>query len=115
MEEKKYYILSLKHTHAKDSAFTLYRTGGRGYCWYQQWAGVYGEEEAKANHSPEHSVIMIDKAEADKLMRTAGYEQKEWLVLPNTAKVRKVFNIYVAKLDAAHRSCYMDILTNQLP
>lgn len=106
IEGKRYYIASLKWTHKKDDAITLWRANGAGYCWFQEWAGVYGEEKAKELDGQDSSV-MIETKEADKLMRVARYEGKDRIVLPNTPEVRQVLNLPLKKFDAYSQSCFL--------
>lgn len=109
MSSKKYYIVSLKRTHKKDSAITFWRPNSAGYCWFQEWAGVYGEEEATQIEYGGTSV-KIEVSEADLFMIVTSYEQKARVILPNILNIRFALNLPIEKMEAAHRSCYMDTL-----
>lgn len=43
--KKKYYIVSLKNTKAKDASLTLWRPDNAGYTYFLCAAGVYDEIE----------------------------------------------------------------------
>src|SRR5690554_4974764 len=45
MIEALYIVISLKHTHRRDKAVTLWRPDDRGYCWRLEWAGRYPEQQ----------------------------------------------------------------------
>ena len=42
--EPTFIVLSLKHTHRRHKAITLWRPNGSGYCWMLESAGIYGED-----------------------------------------------------------------------
>ena len=41
--ERTFIVLSLKHTHRRHKAITLWRPDDSGYCWTLERAGIYGE------------------------------------------------------------------------
>ena len=41
--ERTFIVLSLKHTHRRHKAITLWRPNDSGYCWTLERAGIYGE------------------------------------------------------------------------
>lgn len=57
----KYYIISAKHTNAKDEFITLWRPDNAGYCYAKEHAGVYNGYE-KGYHDTD-IVVEADKLE----------------------------------------------------
>jgi len=112
IEGTKYYIISLKHTHKKDSAITFYRSKSAGYCWFQEWAGIYGKDEAEAIEDFEHT-IKVSAADANKFMVVTRYDGIDRLVLSNTPEVRAVLKLPFKRFAAHYRSCYMAIPYSQ--
>ena len=43
-DETQYIVISLKHTHRRHKAITLWRPNDSGYCWTLGRAGQYGEQ-----------------------------------------------------------------------
>ena len=88
-----YYIVSLKHTSKADTAITLWKSASAGYCWYQEWAGLYTHQE-QMKHSPndQHDVF-IEKDLLESYLTEVMYEGGIWNVLPNTPEVRKALNL----------------------
>ena len=108
----KYYIISLRHTHKKDSAITFYRSKRAGYCWFQEWAGIYEKDEAEAIEDFEHT-IKVSAAAANKFMVVTRYEGVDRLILPNTPEVRAALKLPFKRFAAHHRSCHMAIPESQ--
>lgn len=108
MEEKAYYIISLKHTARKDSAFTLWRPDCKGYCWYKAWAGLYLAEDFP--DSPDKSSVFVETEKADLLFKEVLYDGETRIVLPNNEAVRSELGIDFNLLDKRiGRTCYMGI------
>lgn len=106
IEGSRFYIASLKWTHKKDDAITLWRANGAGYCWFQEWAGIYSEAKATCLTGNETS-FKVEIKSANHLFRIARYDGVDRIVLPNTAEVRQALNLPLKKFGASHRSCYM--------
>jgi hypothetical protein len=112
IEGTKYYIISLKNTHKKDSAITFYRSKSAGYCWFQEWAGIYLKDEAEAIEDFEHT-IKVSVAASNKFMIVIRYDGIDRVVLPNTADVRSGLKLPFKRFSAHLRSCYMAIPDSQ--
>jgi len=81
-----YYILSLKHSNAKDKFLTLWRDRNSGYCYSIDQAGVYPEYK-EGYHTPPDS-LPIPTSDAAAVMREeTGYFDTIKLVIPNTRPV----------------------------
>lgn len=102
---KEYYIVSLKHTSRGDSAITLWRPDGNGYCWYQDWAGVYPTIESNRADSLN---VYVEKEIADPLFKQTTYDGENRMVLPNNSKVWDALNLNPKLMKAKkYKSCYM--------
>lgn len=102
---KQYYIVSLKHTSRGDSAITLWRHNGSGYCWYRDWAGVYSEINPLNADSLN---IFVDKEIADPLFKQTTYDGENRMVLPNMPGVWAALNLNPKLMKAKKcRSCFM--------
>lgn len=82
-------VLSVKHTHRRHKAITLWRPDDKGYCWKLSSAGIY--EEARVlehlgyyNSGCSNVAVHFDLVE--RLSREVEYDTKEFgLCLPNDA------------------------------
>lgn len=86
-----YYTISLKWTHKNDRWITFHRTENRGYCWRKDWAGTWstGSKELTNNVDQRY----IDSSKLDDLWETVLHAGFEFVVLPNTKKVRQAIGI----------------------
>lgn len=82
-----YYILSLKHTRAKDKFFTLWRPNNAGYCYSTEKAGQYPQFQEGYHNSCSNMPITYEQMTylSEKVM----YEGQEIEVLRNTLAIRK--------------------------
>lgn len=81
--DKKYYIVSLKHTSKGDAALTFWGANWNGYTWDKKRAGVYTEEDNKPGAVGEDSKF-VDKEIVDTLWMNAKDFGDEYLSVPNT-------------------------------
>jgi hypothetical protein len=89
----KYIVLSLKHTHRRHKAITLWRPDDRGYCWKLESAGIYEEArvlEHLGYYNSGCSNIAVPADLVRKLSRQVEYDMNEHGVcLPNNARTWK--------------------------
>lgn len=96
MEEKKYIVISLKHTRKTDDYFTLWGPDAKGYRMNEEQAGKYSESEINGNLSyydnGDSTMAVLTSALEDKWVRVQ--ENGHWYeCLPNNAEIRKLLGI----------------------
>ena len=88
-----FYVLSLKHTHRRHKAITLWRPDDKGYCWKLDSAGVYSEArvlEHLGYYNSGCSNIAVPADLVRSLCREVEYDTKELgTCLPNNASTWK--------------------------
>ncbi|MGP5106054.1 hypothetical protein [Pseudomonas helleri] len=86
-------VLSLKHTHRRHKAITLWRPNDSGYCWALERAGIYEETlvlERLGYYNSGCSNIAVSFELAQRLAVDIEYDTKEFgICLPNNAKTWK--------------------------
>lgn len=98
MEEKGYYIISLKHTSKTDSYLTLWRANNQGYCISQEMAGKY--IEIKDGYHNSEDQLPIECKELDKLMITVENEDnREFKAVPNCSAIHRILGVKYKKSD----------------
>ena len=85
--ENQYIVISLKHTHRRHKAVTLWRPDDRGYCWRLESAGIYGEPrvlEHLGYYNSGCSNIAVPLDVVRHLVRDVEYDTGEFgICLPN--------------------------------
>ena len=103
---KQYYIISLKHTSRADSAITLWRKNSGGYCWYQDWAGLYNDSDRPGRSDGEN--VFVEKDIADKLFKMTVYGGEVRMVLPNAVNVWNELELSPKVMKAKkYATCFM--------
>ena len=91
--ERTFIVLSLKHTHRRHKAITLWRPNDSGYRWTLERAGIYGESlvmERLSYYKSGCSNIAVPYALVKRLAVDIEYDTKEYgICLPNNAKTWK--------------------------
>lgn len=101
-----YYIISLKHTSKGDSALTLWRLDGKGYCWYSDWAGRYLKEDTENRIDEQNVSVEVDTT--NPLFEKTTYDGEERWVLPNTKSVREKLGLDSKLMKAKkYATCFM--------
>lgn len=91
MEEKQYYIVSLKHTSKGDTALTFWGFDRCGYAWHKKNAGIYKESEL--GNIPDSLNVPVDKEIADKFWMNALDFSDEYISIPNNPTVLQHFGL----------------------
>lgn len=88
-----YIVISLKHTHRRHRAITLWRPVDRGYCWTLDRAGRYDEAQVLSHLSYYNSGcsnIAVPIETVERLACEVEYDTKEFgACLPNNASTWK--------------------------
>jgi len=99
--EEYYYIISLKHTKAKDSIFTFWGPGDAGYMYRKEQAGIYSETLVDKNkdyyNNPESTLAVSNKKIKDMWSKVKLYGA-ETVVLLNNSTNRKILGITLKQL-----------------
>lgn len=102
------YLVSLRHTSVADSALTLWRHESRGYCWRQDWAGVYETDDPEVMKHASDENVFVPKIQADELFRNTFYDEEQMKCLPNTFIVQKALDLDPNKMKSPkYRTCHM--------
>ena len=92
-DETQYIVISLKHTHRRHKAITLWRPNDSGYCWTLGRAGQYGEQAVLGHlgyYNSGCSNIAVPLELVKRLCCEVEYDMKEFGVcLPNNADTWK--------------------------
>lgn len=84
-----FYVISLKHTHRRHKAITLWQPNDSGYCWRLENAGTYQEAQVLEHLSYYNSGCSNIAVPADlvrSLSREVEFDLKmNGVCLPNTA------------------------------
>ena len=84
-----FIVLSLKHTHRRHKAITLWRADDSGYCWKLSSAGVYEEArvlECLGYYNSGCSNVAVPADLVERLSCEVEYDTKEFgICLPNNA------------------------------
>jgi len=84
-----FVVLSVKHTHRRHKAITLWRPDDKGYCWKLSSAGIYEEArviEHLGYYNSGCSNVAVPFYLVERLSREVEYDTKEFgLCLPNDA------------------------------
>ena len=90
---RQYIVISLKHTHRRHKAITLWRPDDKGYCWPLERAGRYAESgvlEHLGYYNSGCSNIAVPYELVKRLAVDTEYDTKEFgICLPNNAKTWK--------------------------
>lgn len=90
---EQYIVISLKHTHRRHKAITLWRPDDKGYCWTLDRAGRYEEPQVLEHlgyYNSGCSNIAVPLALVQRLAREVEYDTKEFGdCLPNNSKTWK--------------------------
>ncbi|TWR87842.1 hypothetical protein FJD38_17610 [Pseudomonas saxonica] len=93
LPERTFIVLSLKHTHRRHRAITLWRANDSGYCWPLERAGVYPESlvlERLGYYNSGCSNIAVPTDLVKRLVGDIEYDTKEFgICLPNKANTWK--------------------------
>ena len=88
-----FIVLSLKHTHRRHKAITLWKADDSGYCWKLASAGIYDEArvlEHLGYYNSGCSNIAVPYELVKRLAVDTEYDTKEFgICLPNNAKTWK--------------------------
>ena len=91
--ERTFMVLSLKHTHRRHNAITLWRSNDSGYCWPLERAGIYAEAlvlERLGYYNSGCSNIAVPADLVARLAVDIEYDTREFgICLPNNAKTWK--------------------------
>ena len=91
--ERTFIVLSLKHTHRRHKAITLWRANDSGYCWPLERAGVYAKSlvlERLSYYNSGCSNIAVPADLVKRLVVDIEYDTKEFgICLPNNASTWK--------------------------
>ena len=92
-DETQYIVISLKHTHRRHKAITLWRGNDSGYCWRLERAGRYAESgvlEHLGYYNSGCSNIAVPLDLVERLSCEVEYDNKEFDVcLPNNRETWK--------------------------
>lgn len=90
---RQYIVISLKHTHRRHKAITLWRPDDKGYCWPLERAGRYAESgvlEHLGYYNSGCSNIAVPLELVEILSREVEYDNKEFGVcLQNNREIWK--------------------------
>lgn len=93
---KKYYIISLKHTNKTDSYLTLWRADNSGYCISRELAGIYTEIQDGYHNS--EGQLVIECEQLDKLMiLVTNEDKKEFNAVPNCMAIHRILGVKYKK------------------
>ena len=91
--ERTFMVLSLKHTHRRHNAITLWRSNDSGYCWPLERAGIYAEAlvlERLGYYNSGCSNIAVPADLVARLVVDIEFDTREFgICLPNNAKTWK--------------------------
>ena len=91
--ERTFIVLSLKHTHRRHKAITLWRANDSGYCWPLERAEIYSEPlvlERLGYYNSGCSNIAVPTDLVKSLVVDIENDTKEFgICLPNNANTRK--------------------------
>ena len=112
--ERAFIVLSLKHTHRRHKAITLWRANDSGYCWPLERAGVYAESlvlERLGYYNSGRSNIAVPVDLVKRLVVDIEYDTKEFgICLPNNAKTwKQLLSAVIHKPDYPSRPEYRGV------
>ena len=111
--ERAFIVLSLKHTHRRHKAITLWRANDSGYCWPLERAGVYAESlvlERLGYYNSGCSNIAVPADLLKRLVVDIEYDTKEFgICLPNNANTWKQLSAVICKPDYPSRPEYRGV------
>lgn len=91
MNDKLYYIISLKHTSKGDTALTFWAHDSNGYTWHRDRAGLYTEDEIKECVS--YNNVAVEKEKVDPFWMNAVDFNDKYISVPNTEQIHYALNI----------------------
>ncbi|WP_339408004.1 hypothetical protein [Pseudomonas helleri] len=112
--ERAFIVLSLKHTHRRHKAITLWRANDSGYCWPLERAGVYAESlvlERLGYYNSGCSNIAVPADLVKRLVDDIEYDTKEFgICLPNNANTwKQLLSAVIRKPDYPSRPEYRGV------
>ena len=112
--ERTFIVLSLKHTHRRHKAITLWRANDSGYCWPLERAGVYAESlvlERLGYYNSGCSNIAVPVDLVKRLVVDIEYDTKEFgICLPNNANTwKQLLSAVICKPDYPSRPEYRGV------
>lgn len=112
--ERTFIVLSLKHTHRRHKAITLWRANDSGYCWPLGRAGVYAESlvlERLGYYNSGCSNIAVPVDLVKRLVVDIEYDTKEFgICLPNNANTwKQLLSAVICKPDYPSRPEYRGV------
>ena len=99
--EEYYYIISLKHTKAKDPIFTFWGYNDAGYMYRKEQAGIYSETIVAKNkdyYNNSESTIAVSNKKIKGMWSKAKLYEAATVVLLNNATNRKLLGITLEQL-----------------
>lgn len=102
LNDSHYYVISPKWTYPDSFAFTLWGPNNNGYCWYQEWAGVYSKEQIEDGLDYYHNgygALAIPKTVADELFLPCIYNDKLVHLLPINDVTKQRLGLIDIELD----------------
>ena len=112
--ERAFIVLSLKHTHRRHKAITLWRANDSGYCWPLERAGAYAESlvlERLGYYNSGCSNIAVPADLVKRLVVDIEYDTKEFgICLPNNANTwKQLLSAVICKPDYPSRPEYRGV------